>query len=786
MGFGDVRQDSPRGNNVNTHRKRGRPVGSSAQVLRGKDLSLPHFAAAKAYLYGMGPLAAVKRYLSLDDAGSNHEVALRQIGAILEVIAERGGSRGFKPTEAAQEAANRTATDLLRRTAQACADAVRDKRRLRREAAERQKKAATERAERMGLKYVPAQKMPALPPHLQKLRAFQDWYDRKYNPSADPDDWEYEGWLEDHRADWYREQGILYEIDYTKAHRDNTEPPEGTNAGQGDFEPSIDPDLRAKAGRHIDLLQSVVANRPRAQDKVEAWFEKSMVELLKAADIFTMYSLGELIKERGANWWREIPGLGPTRAQRIQDWLLGVKVEGVGLMDAHFESIQFKRMVEVKRFLESSTAPPLLQEVQLEPLATYLEDTSLNGAAGRFRRAEPNTLGANNDIEAVAVALLKYKERCETLAVYAREICRFCLWAYQVERTPLSSMDVQQARRYREFIQDIPAHWISQVKDAPPRGSSDWRPFRGQLDKASQRKALTSINVIFGALHEGGYLTGNTFGGVLKQAKLGKPTVNVNRSLAPAQWDVIRQVLDKQPPSPSARRDRALMHLLYATGLRRDELFHARMGAIERRVVDGERAHLLTVVGKGDKERTIPVPNDVMDMVLLHLADRAPSFNDDFQSKEGRSRIPFISVLGKTVKAFQIAGDGSQGQERDIVFEERQHASVDGALSAAGMSACMHRILRACRQPAIDAGLDMDAFEQASLHWMRHSFGRTMADANIDLRILQQALGHASINTTAHYTKADIDNMVRTLRQGRAVPQDVIAAGATETKTLDR
>jgi site-specific recombinase XerD len=71
-----------------------------------------------------------------------------------------------------------------------------------------------------------------------------------------------------------------------------------------------------------------------------------------------------------------------------------------------------------------------------------------------------------------------------------------------------------------------------------------------------------------------------------------------------------------------------------------------------------------------------------------------------------------------------------------------------------------------CAPLASEVGIDREAFDRATLHWMRHTFGHTMMDAEVDIRVVQKSLGHVNINTTALYSKADTEQMVRGLRMG--------------------
>ncbi len=770
------------------HKKPGRPAGAIDQVLQDKEFGLDQFAAVKSFLYGIDPLVATKRYILTDDAPLNTEAAVKRLGQIMLRIAARGNSRKMGVHDA-KSASNATAVVAIERVANECLAAVKKITLLRSAERKVQKLRIAERAKEQGLIALPKGKLPQPPERFQTLRNFDDWYEDTYHPDDLLDPIELRSQYEDHLSVWYAEQGIYYEPDYSKMHNSLSEQ---VSMRATQIEPTLpvryfDPESLKEASRQIETLQWTVQRIPDASDHVSVWISGTTLEALKKADIYTLFSLCELVRQRGAAWWRGVPALGPVRAKRIQDWIINVGVQGIHLPKDIFESIQLRRLREVLRNERERPALPALAELFLEPLSPYVENEKLNGRDGMFKCNTPNLLKAQTDIDAIVVSLGKYADKRPTLKVYAREITRFCLWAYKEKGLPISSIGVQEARLYREFLDNIPGDWISNAPSPPPRNTAEWRPFRGQLDAASKRKALTAVNVVFGQLMNGGYLTGNPMSGVLKHAGLAKPTMDVGRSLSIEQWNFACRVLEdeieaanSEPAStssvagnrhPSLRRLKALLNLLFATGIRRDELFKARLGHLKRVLVDGQACHLLKVTGKRSKVRDVLIEPDVMQLILAHLSDRSTDFKDDFETQQGRNSIPLISVLRNPIHAYK-RDNGNQKSysheaiERGISIGERDMASREGALSADGMLSQLKAFFSRCAPLAQEAGVDREAFDHATLHWMRHTFGHSMVDAHVDIRVVQKALGHANLNTTAHYSKAEMEQMVRGLRQG--------------------
>jgi integrase len=759
-------------------RRPGRPAKSLDPAVAAAAFGLEQFAALRGYLGGLDPQAACSRYLTNEPRPASEGAALRRLISLLEAVATAAASRPAGTPEAEQ--AQRAARILRLRIGNA---------ELRRQALlARDRLSRLRRTVRVG--NLPASPSPApealpagapLPARFDSLDSFRDHYIETRLDGIDPDlgeeEWEalfMEGLVELEAARAPLAPQKMTAIAIAEA----TDPVRGTL-------PSglvVKPDEALAA---LETCRWVVSRQPIASDLVDTWFTGNTVRRLKAADLPTLYSLVLLLNQRGRRWWTRVKGLGPERGQRVTDWLLSVGQEaGLKLRPDLAMPLQYSRQLQ-KGVQARGAGWETLSEVGLEPLALLAGHQALDGAHGAFRLATENLLGARTDLEAIAGALAKYKDKPSTLVVYSREICRFALWAYVVMRKPISSISIPDARRYKEFLDDVPSDWINPIPT--PRGTYGWRPFRGQLDDASKRKALTAVHVVLQQLHAAGYLAGNPMAGVLKRAALKRPSMDVGRSFDSDQWEFILAQLD-QLPSPrrlqaiersrstpevkerlkafeaaSARRLKALVRLLQSTGLRRDECHRARLDAITKVLVDGQPFYTLAVVGKGGKLRDVYVPTPVLQLVLEHLQDRDQAiFADDPHTKEGRAGIPLISVLRPPLPAWQPTLDGRGAP----ALVARDLADPSGALGIDGMHHILKRFFTKCAVGARAAGLDASRFNAASAHWMRHTFGTMLADNDTDLRTVQKAMGHSSIQTTAHYSSKDQIKMLRELHAG--------------------
>jgi len=165
----------------------------------------------------------------------------------------------------------------------------------------------------------------------------------------------------------------------------------------------------------------------------------------------------------------------------------------------------------------------------------------------------------------------------------------------------------------------------------------------------------------------------------------------------------VEQLIESVPTSqPLGLRDRAMIELLYASGLRISELANARLESllIEERII--------RVTGKGNKTRLIPVGWKACEAISEYLAKERPAL----VKKRSGSEI-FLSVRGTkltTVRIWQI----------------------------------LKRIAR-------HAGFEANVYP----HLLRHSFATHLLGNGADLRIIQEMLGHADVSTTQIYTHVD-------------------------------
>ena len=159
-------------------------------------------------------------------------------------------------------------------------------------------------------------------------------------------------------------------------------------------------------------------------------------------------------------------------------------------------------------------------------------------------------------------------------------------------------------------------------------------------------------------------------------------------------------------------RNKVMLELLYATGMRSSELLGLTIHDLKR------EQGMILVRGKGSKQRYVPYIKALDPLLDKYLAVHRPA------------------LLGI--------------RQNDILFLNRN----GGPLSRMGF-------WKMLRQAVIKAGIKRDI----SPHTFRHSFATHLLEAGVSLRVVQNLLGHSSINTTQIYTHVDTRWLVETHRQ---------------------
>ncbi|MFW8051804.1 site-specific tyrosine recombinase XerD [Vagococcus fluvialis] len=149
-------------------------------------------------------------------------------------------------------------------------------------------------------------------------------------------------------------------------------------------------------------------------------------------------------------------------------------------------------------------------------------------------------------------------------------------------------------------------------------------------------------------------------------------------------------------------RDRAILELMYATGLRVSELITLKLDDLHLSL------GLIQTLGKGDKERIIPIGDQAINWINIYLEKSRPELLA--KNKKEKTRVLFLNYKGE--------GFSRQGIWKNL------------------------------KVYVVQAGIE----KEVTPHTLRHSFATHLLENGADLRVVQELLGHADISTTQIYT----------------------------------
>ncbi len=184
---------------------------------------------------------------------------------------------------------------------------------------------------------------------------------------------------------------------------------------------------------------------------------------------------------------------------------------------------------------------------------------------------------------------------------------------------------------------------------------------------------------------------------LLEGPKLGRKLPEV---LSKEEIDLMLSLIDLS--KPEGRRNKAMLEMLYSCGLRVSELVGLKLSSIYR------EDEFIRVIGKGDKERLVPVSRTALKEIDLYMPDR-----NSMVIQPGNEDVLFLNRRGRMLS-------------REMVF------MITKDLAAV-------------------AGIK----KSVSPHTFRHSFATHLVEGGADLRAVQEMLGHESIITTEIYTHLD-------------------------------
>ena len=302
-----------------------------------------------------------------------------------------------------------------------------------------------------------------------------------------------------------------------------------------------------------------------------------------------------------------------------------------------------------------------------------------NGVKGREENPQ-TAIGNLQSLDAAVDCYLRY------LAA-ERGVSRHTLAAYGGDCTAL--VDALERQGVRRPAAVLPGHIVSFLEDAQRRG----------LSARSRARALAAVRGLFAFLVREGVVARDP-SRELRRPRLGR---RLPQSMS---RDVVVELLGGGDPNTLVQRDLAMIELIYASGLRVSEVVSLKVSQVNL------EAAYLTVVGKGRKERAVPIGTYARERLLTYLRDVRPQIL-------GRRLSPYLFV------------------------------------TRAGRPMTRQGFWRRLRQRVRTCGLTA----RISPHTLRHAFATHLVEGGADLRAVQLMLGHADIGTTEIYTHVARDRL---------------------------
>lgn len=257
---------------------------------------------------------------------------------------------------------------------------------------------------------------------------------------------------------------------------------------------------------------------------------------------------------------------------------------------------------------------------------------------------------------------------------------------------------------YRRDLEDLSDFLTTRKRDFGTAEARDYREYlhdqsRGGKSTRTVARRLAAIRVMlrFFASDDG------KSAGILQQLDRPKPEQSLPKVLSRAQ---VNQLI--AAPNPKSRlylRDVAILELLYASGLRASELCGLKLRDLNVGV------GVVRVLGKGSKERIVPVGEAAIAAIERYLAECRPNL------LRGETEHLMVSRTGKPLDRIALW----------MLVEKYGRSSG---------------ILR-----------------EVSPHTLRHCFATHLIGGGADLRVVQELLGHSDISTTQIYTHVDQDRL---------------------------
>jgi integrase/recombinase XerD len=275
----------------------------------------------------------------------------------------------------------------------------------------------------------------------------------------------------------------------------------------------------------------------------------------------------------------------------------------------------------------------------------------------------------------------------QTEKTYAALLLNFVAWA---EQRGLGDWREVRLSHLTNFLEEERQRTLK----TEPEGS------KRKLSSESLYLQIAALRSFYNFAEAEKYLTRN----IAENLSMPRRWKRLPKSLSPAEIDCLLK--PEEPPTPANLCDQAVLELAYASGLRLAELRGLRLEQLHL------EAGFITVIGKGNKERVVPL---------------------------GRQAIAAIQRYEEV------------GRPKLVRPKSTAHLFLTGRGGAFAASTLWQRIKRRARRSGLTRNI--------TPHMLRHSFASHLLENGADLRVIQELLGHSSISTTEVYTHVTVNRL---------------------------
>lgn len=287
---------------------------------------------------------------------------------------------------------------------------------------------------------------------------------------------------------------------------------------------------------------------------------------------------------------------------------------------------------------------------------------------------------------------LQVERNCSphTLSAYRNDLSQFLSHCAEIQQCEEEQVDANQADRL------IIRLWLGELAEK-------------EIARSSISRKVASVRSFFKYSFKRGYINNNPAHLLIIPKKEKRLPKTVHS-------DEIRRMIEQAVgDEPAVIQERAILELFYSTGIRLSELTGLNLSDIDLNLKQ------ITVLGKGNKQRIVPVGSEALIAIKNHLSHREGLFGK--RTDEDARRALFLAASG-------------------------------------------HRIYPRIVQKMVKRYFEKTSeITQKSPHVLRHSFATHMLDAGADIRIIKEFLGHANLSATQIYTHTSVERLKNVYEQ---------------------